>query len=296
MQLKKRIESLEQIISMGEKLLTTFDVEELLNELVANICRLLETEGATLFLVDPFEGKLISQSIHSEKVKEIFLNIDNSSIAGHTAMSRKCLHVPDVYGDLSKIHPDLKFNRKVDEQTGKKTRNVLSYPLIIHNELIGVFQAVNKKQGDFSEDDQLILHNFCLVAGVAIMNARLMERVLEAQASNANIIDNISDIVVVQNEKGTILHLNGCASNYLEERNRGGNIIGRNFVDVFPEFSNLSGEIARAVEHRFDKTVSRGLPAYVILTEKNFKQEIERVILILRTNPLNKGSEAINKN
>lgn len=282
MLLERRLESLEQIISMGEKLLTTFDIEELLDSLVTSICNLLDAEGATLYLVDSIEGRLVSQSIKSDKVKEISLIIDNSSIAGHTALSRQCLHISNVYDDLSRIHPDLKFNRKVDEESGRLTRNVITHPLIIHEELIGVFQVVNKKQGDFGEDDKIILNNFCLIAGVAIMNARLMERVLEAQASNANIIDNISDLVVVQNEKGLILHLNGCATSYLENQKRGGNSVGRYFSDVFPEFTNLAQEIAKVVEHRLDKSVSRGCPSYVILTEKNFKQEIERVILILR--------------
>lgn len=281
MQLRRRLESLEQIISMGEKLLTTFDIEELLDGLVKNVCKLLDAEGATLYLVDSIEGRLISQSIKSDKVKEISLIIDNSSIAGHTALSRKSLHIPDVYEDLSKIHPELNFNRKVDEESGKRTRNVITQPLILHDELIGVFQVVNKRSGEFSEDDQIILHNFGLIAGVAIMNARLMERVLEAQASNANIIDNISDLVVVQNDKGFILHLNGCASKYLEQNKRAGNNVGKYFSDVFPEFANLSTEIAKVVEHRLDKSVSRGCPSYVILTEKNFRQEIERVILIL---------------
>lgn len=282
MQLKKRLESLEAIILMGEKLLTTFDVEELLQELATNVCRLLEADGATLYLVDPFEGCLISQSIKSEKVKEISLPIDHTSIAGHTAITRKYQHIPDAYADLSSIHPDLKFNSRFDAISGQKTKNIIAYPLIIHQELIGVFQVINKKSTDFSEDDQSILRNFCLIAGIAIMNARLMERVLEAQASNANIIDNISDLVVIQNEKGLIMHLNSCATSYLETRKRGGNFIGRNFADVFPEFGNLAGEIAKVVEHRLDKSVAKGNPAYVILSEKNFKQEIERIILILQ--------------
>lgn len=282
MQVKRRLESLEQIISMGERLLTTFDIEELLDGLVRNICALLEADGATLYLVDPFEGRLVSQSIKSAEVKEISLLIDNSSIAGYTAVTRESLNIKDVYSDLSKIHPDLKFNRKVDERSGSKTKNVITCPLVIHGELIGVFQVVNKKTGDFEENDQIILQNFCLIAAVAIMNARLMERVLEAQASNANIIDNISDLVVVQNDKGRIMHLNGSALDYLEDNQRAGNVVGRNFVDVFPEYTNLASEIARVIDHGLDKFVSRGRPSYVILAEKNFQQEIERVILILR--------------
>ncbi len=282
MQLKRRMESLEQIIAMGERLLTTFDVEELLDSLVGGVCSLLEAEGATLYLVDPIEGMLISQSIKSDKVKEIFLPIDNSSIAGHTAVSKKPLHIEDVYDDLGSIHPDLKFNRKVDEKSGRRTRNVITCPLIIHDDLIGVFQVVNKKANSFDQDDQMILKNFCLVAAIAVMNARLMERVLESQARNNNILDNISDFVVVQNKLGMILQLNDSAVKYLEQKKRAGNYLGQRFVDVFPEFASITCEIDKVVEQRLDKAVSNSSPSFVILCEKNFKHEIERIVLILK--------------
>lgn len=282
MQLKKRMESLEQIISMGEKLLTTFDVAELLDSLVTNICRLLEADGATLYLVDPIGKKLISQSIKSDNVEEIALNLDNSSIAGHTALSRKSLNIKDVYADLSNIHPDLNFNREVDARSGKRTKNIITAPLIIHDDLIGVFQVLNKQNGDFSEDDQMILRNFCLVAGIAIMNARLMERVLEAQSSHNAVIENISDLVIIQNAEHIILHLNKSALEYIDEKNPGCKPLGKKFSEVFPEFANLKSQINRVIDHHLDKSVSNGYPSYVILTEKNFNQEIEKVILILR--------------
>jgi adenylate cyclase len=280
MQLKRIMQSLEQIICMGEKLLTTFDVEELLDGLVGNICALLEAEGATLYLIDPMDGTLVSQSIQSEDVKEISLTIDNRSIAGHTAIIRKPLHIEDAYGDLSGIHPDLSFNKKFDEQTGRRTRNVITCPLIIHDDLIGVFQVLNKKIGSFSEDDQMILRNFCLVAGVAIMNARLMERVLEAQAINSNVLNNISDLVMVQNKAGMILHLNDSATKYLHNKGNGKNYIGHNFTEVFPELTSLAPEIV--FDHQLDKVVSNDVPSYVILSQKNFRHQVEKVVVIIR--------------
>ena len=129
----KRLRSLENIILLGEKLLTLFDVAELLDALVESVTSLLDVQGATLYLVDTMENRLFTQSIHSNGVSEILLPIDNSSIAGHTAISRSSIHIQDAYADLSAIHPDLKFNRKVDEQSGQRTRNIITHPLLINN-------------------------------------------------------------------------------------------------------------------------------------------------------------------
>jgi len=282
MELKRRLSNLEKMIAMGEKLLTTFDVVELLDALVEHITQLLNAEGATLYLVDPVENRLMSQSIQSTGVKEISLTIDNSSIAGCTAISRKSLHITDAYSDLSGFHPQMKFNREVDEKTGRRTRNIITHPLLIHDELIGVFQVVNKISGDFDEDDQVMLRNFSIVAAIAIMNARLMEKVMEAQASSQSVIENISDMVVVQNREGLVLYVNRSASEYLRSSGRNENVAGLSFSEAFPEFKSFSTEVSKMIDGNLDKLVSNGRPSYVILSEKNLHQKVDKLILIIR--------------
>lgn len=282
MELKRRLSNLEKMIAMGEKLLTTFDVVELLDALVEHITQLLNAEGATLYLVDPVENRLISQSIQSTGVKEISLSIDNSSIAGCTAISRRSLHIADVYADLTCFHPQLKFNRDVDERTGRRTRNIITHPLLIHDELIGVLQVVNKVDGNFDEDDQVMLRNFSIVAAIAIMNARLMEKVMEAQASSQSIIENISDMVVVQNRDGLVLYVNRSASEYLRIGGRNDNVAGSPFSEAFPEFKSFSTEVSKMIDGNLDKVVSNGCPSYVILSEKNLHHKVDKIILIIR--------------
>ncbi|EKD83722.1 MAG: GAF protein [uncultured bacterium] len=282
MEFKKRLESLEKIIAMGEKLLTTFDIEELLDALVDNVSTLMSAQGATLYLVDPFDNRLVSQSIKSKAVKEISVAMDHSSIAGYTATTRRSLNIRDAYSDLSDIHPDIKFNRSYDEVSGVKTRNIITHPLVVHGELIGVFQVVNKLAGDFNDDDQVMLRNFSLIAAIAIMNARLMEQVMEAQSSSFNVIENTSDMVIVQNRNGLILQVNRSASDFLRQRGRNTDVSGRHFAEVFPELINFSAEIKRVIDGRLDKAVSNGIPAYVILTERNLSQNIEKVTLIVK--------------
>lgn len=282
MDIKKKLASLQEIIAMGEELLTTFDIESLLDNLVEHVCELLNAEGCTLYLVDPIEDILVSQSIQSSRLKEITLKIDGTSIAGYTALKQKSLNIPDAYADLSTISPGLTFNKNYDERFGKKTRNIITHPLLIHNDLIGVFQVVNKIGSNFDATDQMILKNFSLVAGIAIMNAKLMERVIESQAGSLDIIENISDRVIIQDKQGHIIHMNCQAISSLPNHISANQAIGKKFTDVFPELKSLKKEIASIVSNRINKAISGGNFPYVILATKNFKHEIEKIILILK--------------
>ncbi|RCK77986.1 MAG: Adenylate cyclase [Candidatus Ozemobacter sibiricus] len=281
--MQRTIESLERIIALGENLLTTFDIEGLLTQIVKHVKDLLEADGATLYLVDPIEKLMISQVILSDRVEEIVLKVGNDSIAGYTALNRRSLNIPDAYGDLSGYHPSLKFNREIDEKFHTHTKSILTHPLVLRDELIGVFQVVNKKGGiPFDDEDLRILRNFAVIAGIAILNARLVERVVEEQTNANDIIEHISEKVIIQNLEGEILSLNHRAAEDLPPGISAREAKGRKVVDLFPSLAGLSGEIRKVIDHNLDKTFSGGKMPYVILTAKNSRQMIEKIILIIK--------------
>ncbi len=191
----KIVEALETVIRLAEKLLTTFDIEEVLRQIVKNLQDLLNAEGATLYLIDPVEKLLISQVILSDRIEEIVLPVDNTSIAGYTAIQRKSLTIPDVYADLSHIHQDLKFNRAIDETYHYRTQNILTFPLTLKGEVLGVFQIVNKREGAFTDADSRILENFAVLAAIAIFNARLMEKVIEERKKTKDVVEQVHAVL-----------------------------------------------------------------------------------------------------
>lgn len=291
-EINKVIESLERVISLGEKLLTNFDVEDLLIQIVNNIKELLKVEGATLYLVDPVEKLMISQVILSDHVEEIVLKIDNTSIAGFVALNRRTLMIPDAYADLTKIHPDLRFNKAVDEASHFRTKDILTHPLIVNNELIGVFQVVNKVGGKFDEYDERILRNFSVFAGIAILNARLMMKILEEQANVRDIIEHIDEKVIIQDRDGRVEHLNKPAIAELPAGVTLNGAIGKRLTDLFPQYGGIKEEIDKLVGHNLDKSFFGGKQPYVILTVKNSRQLVEKVILILKVPPSNIADQA----
>ena len=76
-------------------------------------------------------------------------------IAGAVARTRETILIPDAYSDK-------RFNPEVDRKTGYYTKNILCMAMCnIDNKVIGVIQVLNKKEGDFTEQDVSLLTGFC---------------------------------------------------------------------------------------------------------------------------------------
>jgi HD-GYP domain-containing protein (c-di-GMP phosphodiesterase class II) len=134
---------------------------------------LMEAEAGSLLLVDEALGELYFEVAHGEKgaaVREIRLKL-GEGIAGHVAQTGEAVVVNDVQRDA-------RFFRSADRRSGFTTRNMVCAPVKVHGKVIGVLQAINRKDGGlFDEDD---LQNFVALGhqvSIAIENARLYDEI-----------------------------------------------------------------------------------------------------------------------
>src|SRR6185437_9831199 len=101
-------------------------------------------------------------------------------IAGHVAKTGKSLHVKDAYKDP-------RFNPEWDVSSGYRTRSILAAPMKNHlGRTIGVVQVLNKKRGDFSDVDGVILAALATQAAISIDNSRLF---LSVTQKNMQLLD-----------------------------------------------------------------------------------------------------------
>lgn len=149
---------------------STLDTGEVRDRATEAAKHLLNVEAASLLLVERNTGELFFEVALGEKgnkLKEVRLK-SGQGIAGWVAEKGESLIIPDVYKDP-------RFFKGVDNKTDFITRNMICVPVKSKNEILGVLQAINKIDGEFSEDDlewALILSN--QIAG-AIENANLYE-------------------------------------------------------------------------------------------------------------------------
>lgn len=169
---------LESLMEFSTILNSSLDTGRVREAAMKATCRLLDCEGATLYLVDEASRELFFETIvgnvSSEQLKEIRLKIDGSSIAGNVALKEESTLVNDVGADRRHF-------KKADEKNKFQTRNMVCVPVANKGKLLGVLQAINTNSGEnFTERDQRLLEALAAQVAIAVENAQLFEN-LEQQ-------------------------------------------------------------------------------------------------------------------
>ena len=77
-------------------------------------------------------------------------------------------------------YKDPRFSAEWDMLSGYRTRSILAAPIRNHlGKTMGVVQVLNKKRGEFSDDDAEILAALATQAAVSIDNSRLFMSVTQ---------------------------------------------------------------------------------------------------------------------
>ncbi len=161
---------LEQLMEFSSILNSTLDTARVRELAMKATCKLLECEGATLYLVDEEKKELyfetIVGSVASEQLKQIRLKIDESSLAGTVAMKRTSILVNDA--EKEKRH-----FKKADEKSRFRTKSMVCVPVESKGKLLGVLQALNRLNGPFEESEKRLLETLSHQVAIAVENAKL---------------------------------------------------------------------------------------------------------------------------
>ena len=147
--------------------MTVTDLDALLRLIADATIAMVEAERATIYIVDRDRKEYWSRVATGSGVGEIRFPL-GVGIAGTVAMTGETINIPDAYADP-------RFSPDHDKRTGFTTRNLLTLAMTGHDgAIIGVFQAVNKKSGEFTVEDEATLSSLASSAAVAVENAQLV--------------------------------------------------------------------------------------------------------------------------
>ncbi len=127
------------------------NTEELMLEMSKDICDLFDADRITLYVVSEDRTTIVSKvKTGLASFKDLKLPINEQSIAGYVALTKKILNIRDVYDEkeLRSYHPQLRFLVEVDRRTGYRTTQMLAAPIVdtSNDDLIGVIQLINSKR------------------------------------------------------------------------------------------------------------------------------------------------------
>ena len=129
----------------------TENVEQIMLEASQDICKLLNADRLTLYVVNEDRSAIISKiKTGLNSSSDLKLPISPQSLAGYVAFSGKSLNLPDVYDEdaLKLIHPQLTFLKVVDKRSGYRTKQMMVSPILEGSTLHGVLQVINNKSDE----------------------------------------------------------------------------------------------------------------------------------------------------
>jgi signal transduction histidine kinase len=171
--LRTSVDRLSRLMKVGAAISSELDLDALLRTISQTTSHLLGAERSTVFLVDRARNELWSRVAEGLDRQEIRIPLA-AGIAGTVANSGTPIRISDAYTDP-------RFNPDVDKRTGYRTRNILCAPMRnARGQVIGVFQVLNKRGGDFSALDEQLLASLSSQAAVAVENAQLYDEVQRA--------------------------------------------------------------------------------------------------------------------
>jgi len=166
---------LRRLVDLSMHLNSTLNLDELLQFIIRTAADLLGCESASILLYDEKQPHLFfaaTSDKHADQLKQISVPIEGS-LAGTVFRTNRSLI-------LNEAEKDPRHYGMVAQQTGLLVRSLLAVPMRIRERLTGVLEAVNKRDGAFSMEDERILSVIGSHAAVAIQNARLVQALQRA--------------------------------------------------------------------------------------------------------------------
>ncbi len=172
-------EQVDCILEVSRVLGATDDPQAVIHRVADCLRDILDAERATVFEYHPKDELLVAVAGHGpdgalmESLGDIRVPL-GTGIAGSAGKTRQIINIPDAYEDD-------RFFRGVDEKTGYRTRSILTIPLVAADvdELVGVAQVLNRRQGPFGEDCERIATALASQSAVAMRRSRLLADRLE---------------------------------------------------------------------------------------------------------------------
>src|SRR5215207_9060011 len=169
----ERIDHLERLLEVVRGLTTAPDLESFLQTIISEATELTNSELASILEYDETAEELRFLAMHwfqRDLLRPMGVPLDGSA-AGWVYRRGQPLIIQDVRADQRHF-------KVVDSVTKHVTHSLVAVPLIVRGEVIGVLEALNKKDNaHYTEEDLTILETLAALAAQAIQNVFLQRKV-----------------------------------------------------------------------------------------------------------------------
>ncbi len=209
---QKQAHQMATINELTRSLTSTLELDPLLNRIMEGAVEILDSEAGSLLLVDQETG---------ESVFEVAVGPVGSHLIGHRLPPGVGIVGRVINAKQAIIENDVRSSEdwfNADQETGFSSKDLLVVPLLVKDEVIGVLEVLNKRDGSpFSNKDLELLSAFAGQMAVAIENARLYTQTDQALAAR---VDELSIMQRIDQQLNASLDIEHVMSLTLESAMR----------------------------------------------------------------------------
>lgn len=189
----ERMDHLERLLEVVRGLTTAPDLESFLQSIISEATELTNSELASILEYDETAEELrfiAMQWFQRDLLRPVGVPLDGSA-AGWVYRRGQPLIIQDV-----KV--DKRHFKVVDRVTRHETHSLIAVPLIVRGEVIGVMEALNKKDdAHYTEEDLTILETLAALAAQAMKNMDLQRKVKVARIELAELERLKTDFIAI---------------------------------------------------------------------------------------------------
>ncbi|MEM7031943.1 MAG: GAF domain-containing protein [Chloroflexota bacterium] len=179
----QRNRELALLNGLGQVFVSTLDLDQVLSTVLEEIRRLLGVVACSVWLVDPESDELVCRQATEPQVEKVrgWRVAPGVGLVGWVVEHGKSLVVSDT-------NDDERHYKEVDAETGLPLRSILSAPLQVKNNVIGVLQVVDAAVARFDWSDLFLLESLAATTAIAIENMRLYEQAHKDAETKARLL------------------------------------------------------------------------------------------------------------
>lgn len=230
-------EELATLSDISSAVTSTLDTQEVYHLVVQKLNEYFRVEAGSLLMRDDQTGELqFVMTLEAGEEKLAGVKVPRGQgVVGHVAETQR-------YAIVLNPKEDPRFYSKISERTGYLTRSILCVPMIVKGRTIGVIELLNKRDGEFTEEDAERLMRMASTIGVAIENARLFQQVSTGRDRLEAILNSNNDGILMAEMQNVVVTVNPKAAQIFQTTQE--DLLGRRLPDLLDELRTRALDVS----------------------------------------------------
>jgi RND family efflux transporter MFP subunit len=162
------ISRVTQMYDLEKVFNSTLEMDELLGTITKKFHEVMAVQGINLWMVNNDTLELVSSAGYDPTIEVGMAQKPGEGIAGDISDNGEPVLIDDA--------ADERLQKRNAGHEEEPVFSLVAAPLMEHENLVGVVEAVNRMDGEpFDDDDQFLLTNICETASNALHNANLLQ-------------------------------------------------------------------------------------------------------------------------